>query len=216
MPVVPSPRALIDLADVKGYLPNVLDGDTSYDDVLQDLINAESREIHRDAGREFVTAGAGPRLFDVDDEIAYNEQLEICDATSVTLVQLLNPDGTLIYAAAAGSWVALPRNREEWEPIRRLWFRCDLNTSVTLYAGMVVRVTAEWGFPEVPEDVKHACKVFVARDFLKDLARHSRSARSLSNDEQAALGRDLRKALDTIGWYRRGRGGRTVQMKATP
>ncbi|MFL5954787.1 MAG: hypothetical protein ACJ76I_11845 [Gaiellaceae bacterium] len=216
MPVVLSPRALVTLEEVKAYMPSVLDDDPSNDPALIGLINSESREIYRGTKREFIAAAQDPRLYDVTAEIANLGRLHISDATSITTVQVLNPAGQLVATIAAPAYVELPRIREEWEPVTELWFRQDVSSTARLFDGCVVRVDATWGFPAVPDDIKHACKVFVARDFLRDLARHSRTSRNLDSDTQAGLARDVRKALDTIDAYRRsGRSG-TITLEARP
>lgn len=149
-----SPRALCALDDVLVYDdPNDVTDDTK-DALFTRLINAASREMHREARREFIAKNATrdanglvvidaeTRYFDARD-VNQDRELELGDLATFTSATV---NGTPI---AAGDLVALPRIREEWEPLTRLRLE-----KVTLNRDAVIGVTGVWGFPQIPEDVR--------------------------------------------------------------
>lgn len=149
-----SPRALCALDDVLVYDdPNDITDDRK-DQLFTRLINAASREMHREARREFVANNAArdasglvvvapeTRLFDARD-LDQDRELAIGDLAVFTSATV---DGAAI---AAGDLVVLPRNREEWQPIDRIRLE-----KVSIGTDSVIAVTGTWGFPQVPEDVR--------------------------------------------------------------
>lgn len=158
-----SDRALVRLGETKDWLAqrNV---DTSNDGKIISRINAASEEIMRVSGREFKPHGTNPeaRIFylgwngntvDVGD-------LQTASTASTSLSVYQTETGTLLTTFASTDYIALPQNREPWRPITGIYFqrgswgynRSDNYLSVTGY----------WGFPEVPQNIKHATMDTVA------------------------------------------------------
>lgn len=158
-----STRALVGLGETKDWLSrkNI---DTGDDLKIVQRINAASERIIDVAGREFKpnTAGLTARSFDVspyDNGGAFHIG-DLATLTSATASFTDLHTGTLVQTLdLTADVVAMPRNRKPWEPIVAFKFL----TSATGYqAGNVLNVTGTWGFPAVPEDVKHACMDTVA------------------------------------------------------
>jgi len=100
-------------------------------------------------------AGAGVvRLFTADPMVVERSQVLTGDlASAPTLVRVLDKDGVAVATVPAGDQVLYPRIREAWEPIQRIGFTTDVTK---LLYGYNVEITATWGFPSVPEDVRQA------------------------------------------------------------
>jgi hypothetical protein len=179
-----SDRALITLDYAKEYLKTRA-SDEGQDDLIIELINAASTEIHNLAGREFKPVGDNPqtRTFDVPASWGAwpprSREFFVGDLASFTDVKVNGVSVSL------GAVTGLPRNREEWRPIERL--RLDntivLTPSITNYGYATVEVTGAWGFPVVPENIKQACRVTVASWAERDVRAFS----EVFNSEEGAL-----------------------------
>jgi len=193
-----SPRALCGLDDVKVYGGFDLQ-DQGLDSLLIRLINAASAEIHRVAGREFKPAGANPqtRTFDVPVRLGFD-----CQEREINVGDLAAWTSVAVWGAAvgAGDVVGLPRVREEWEPFVKLRF-----TRLVRWRGVGLRashyvpvdVTGDWGFPQVPEDIRQACVVTVMVWGERDI-RHFSETFSLE-EQRVELPRSLpRQVFDTV------------------
>jgi hypothetical protein len=170
-----STRALIDVDYVKTYA-NVDVDDQSRDDLIIELINAASASIHQLAGREFKPVGTNPqtRMFDSLRGLAYTErEFSVGDVATVTAVTC---NGV---ALASSDWVAIPRVREEWEPITTLRVTASNYTLPTnLYSHYdTFAVTGSFGFPAVPENIKQACRVTVMVWLERDIKHFSETFR---------------------------------------
>jgi hypothetical protein len=169
-----SSRALITLDYAKEYLKTRA-SDEGEDDLLIELINAASTEIHNLAGREFKPRGTNPqtRAFDVPASwygtwpLFRSREFFVGDLAAFPTDVKIN--GTSINLAAV---TALPRVREDWQPFSHL--RLDntilLTPTLTTYRYALVEVTGTWGFPAVPENIKQACRVTVAHWVNRDIA----------------------------------------------
>jgi hypothetical protein len=190
-----SPRALVSLQEAKAELKEV--GQQLEDLDFVQRINAVSTTIHNVSGREFVArnatrdadgtrvVAAQTRTFDVghppmrreryyvDGELVGGPwgEIRVGDLASLTSVNVRDRAGTLVEAVALGDIVTLPRNRQEWEPITRLWFM----DTVSLNWNLVIEVTGVWGFPQIPEDVKRAAYEEVAVNLDRDTTNYRES-----------------------------------------
>lgn len=167
-------RDLCTLADVVKYAPGYrADDDTNGDqllETLQALISSESvTQLSR--GREFVAiADADPRVFDLAVTHLRRRRLRIGDATVITTVTVVDDGGATVETVAEGDWVGLPRVRQEWEPIRTLWFPPSSSSPAQLGCGWTVEVAATWGFPAVPVNVREAVAKLVLVRYVTEVA----------------------------------------------
>lgn len=183
-PHSPDSRALCTRADVIRLVPGYSD-DPSTDGVIDDLIQAESQTWHTDTGREFVAiaSGSSARFFDVDAAASRARTVRIGDAATVTAVEIQSQAGTALQTVASGDYVLMPRTRQPWEPITRLWFPPASASPASPLAGYVAKVTGTWGFPTVPDDVRLAVARMALVRYMADVApRGSRFADAV--DEQ--------------------------------
>lgn len=167
-------RDLCVLSDVTSYAPGyVTYGPT--DTKLGSLITAVSADIMRDTGREIIQINPAvlTRRFDLGEYEIMNRIVMIGDlAAPPTTVTVYNLDqvgvSTVVVAPA---WVALPRVREEWEPITSLYFPPYASGAPLPIVGQVLEVVGSaWGFPAVPADLKEACAATVIFRYLSDVS----------------------------------------------
>lgn len=159
-------RDLCALADVQAYLGGEAD-DEKFEGLLSRLIATASAEVHRDTGREIKVVGSNPqtRTFDLDEYEVCERELDVGDlATTPAGVTIKRADGELVETVDLADVVVLPRVREEWEPIGTLRFL----PGVTLARGYVVEVAGAWGFPLVPDDVRHYAIVKASEWFIRE------------------------------------------------
>ena len=174
-----SSRALVGLYETKAWLASN-NNDTSDDLQIVRLINAVSDEVHRFTRREFKVAGTNPqtrvipiwqrgqpspRYIDgqyVGDFSDYNRLIKLGDmAATPTSVQILSSDWTTVLeTVSAGNLMFV---RDELDPvsgpIRWVYFN---TAAYPVSAGYRLSVAGTWGFPSVPEDVRHAVMDLVA------------------------------------------------------
>ena len=197
----PLTRPLCAIADVVRYVP-AYSSDAQSDELLETLIAAESRSIHQTFGREFVAiVGQNPRLFDLTPWNVRQRRVRIGDAAAVTQVRVLDEDGTLWQLVAAADWHALPRAREEWEPIRQIRLREKSANPATFSAGQVLEVTGTWGFPVVPEDVRQACAKLVIVRYMSDTDLRGTRFASAVEDSDIFIPGLLRSAGEALRGY---------------
>lgn len=175
------PDDLCTFDDVATYMPA---GQNLDRDVVERLIGAASVAIMRVAEREFATADAtvdegisgGPdeverdvveRVFIVGPH-RYSGEVPVGDmADTPVRVDFLDGDGNAVVEDVDLSTVeVLPRNRRPYDPITALRFPSGSLGSVDR-----VRVSAEWGYPEVPEDIRQACISQVREWYVRDVQR---------------------------------------------
>ena len=157
-----SVRALITLGEMKDWL-GIRQVDTTRDGKIVQRINAASKRIMEVAGREFKPASTTPaeRSFDIFQSDCYGVK-QIGDLSTLTSSSATISDfntGTVTQTLTGTEYTALPRNRGADEPITALRFFSSANG---YRAGGVLNITGIWGFPSVPEDVKHATMDTVA------------------------------------------------------
>jgi len=188
-------RDLCSRADVKTYIGGEVDATTEYDPLIDRLVSSSSDYIHRRVNREFKAFGTNPqmRAFDVDGFTVRERELAVGDLATMSAiaVAIKDSEGTLVENADTSKLVALPRIREEWQPIDSLRFPAG-----KLAVGYVVEVTGTFGFPLVPEDVRQYAIAYTADQFARDVSRYSDifSAEQVTNLRIHAA--QLRKAVD--------------------
>lgn len=191
-----SPRALCTLADVKRWIPGFDTASDRLDDAFKILINSESRSILEHTGREFAPADPDPdtRVFRVTRDVVDERELEIGDIATATGLEVVLKlvDGTTVETVDTAAILPLPLTGErlEWDPITSLEFPLAATSPAALAAGQLAHVTATWGFPGVPQDVRLLTSARVVARAIMDVSRFGQAFA-----EQVAEG-DLRNALN--------------------
>lgn len=152
-----SDSALVGLGEAKDFLAR-RQVDTTNDLQLVSKINAASERIAQTAGREFKAYGTNPdaRLYDVRGSgyIVQIGDLQTVSTASTTIsVSQLDPL-TPLHTFASTDFEALPRNRKPWQPITAIRF--NRPTRGYYRSSNIIEIDGYWGFPQVPEDIKHA------------------------------------------------------------
>jgi hypothetical protein len=193
---LPNARDLCELADVLRYVPGY-ETEEATDETLQAQITAESRRIHRTTGREFVAiAGLDPRLFEIGRKELGNRRIRIGDATEIETVRILRDDATTPVAELdPGVYAAQPYVREEWEPIRELKL---LQAAPTPSYGQLLEVSAVWGYPSIPEDIREACAKLVIVRYLTDIAFRGTALSDALGESEINVGGLLVSAREAI------------------
>lgn len=136
--------------------------DTSDDTELQSKLTSASRRVDRDTGRRFyVDSVTSTRIYR-----AHHEELLIVDdiSTDTGLVVEIGR-GTSWATVDSTSYDLLPENAvadavaiETLQRINAVW---------PLWGPQRVRVTAKWGWPAVPEEIKNATLLLAGRLFRR-------------------------------------------------
>lgn len=160
-PTYSTPNPLLDVDEYKLAM-NIPAGDTTYDDAIEQSIDFVSDAIRKMTGRDFgVEQVTETRVYDYSGGV-----VDIDDAQSVSAVKL---DGDPLVEVR--DYVARPRNREDgalfWielfvTPGRGGSPEMGFTRNEDTYSGpraavrSMVEVTAEFGWADVPPDVKLA------------------------------------------------------------
>ncbi len=185
----PDSRVLCARPDVIRLVPGYSD-DPNTDGVLEDLIQAESQTWLTDTGRELVpvAAASSARQFDITWQDFLARKVYIGDANAITLVTVNDQNGTLSETVASPARVSFPRTRQPWEPITALYFPALATSASTLTPGNVLEVTATWGFPAVPDDVRVAVAKMVLVRYVADVAPSGSSLADALNQQGFDVG----------------------------
>jgi hypothetical protein len=138
----------------------------------------------------------------VFDPIPVGEREYLIDdlAAAPSAVTIQSAQGTLVATLdVVEDLVLLPRNRQAWEPIRRLRVRPGASAPGV---GQTLTVTGLWGWPQVPADVRQAA-IDTAIEWLK-----AHQALSNPSPDQFEPGTPPARALpltarNLLGPYRR-------------
>ena len=203
-------RGLVTLDEAKLFL-GVDIADRTRDADLIDIINAVSRAMQREARREIVpVSGTAPqtREFEVSPRAADTRVLPVSDLARLDAAQgdTVTIDGR---AADLAQVVALPRIREEWEPITRLRFS---DRVAGLAPGAIVAVRSRWGFPQIPDDVELEAKRAVQALYARNISQFgavfaTEEPEVEASDARGPEGGDVlpASAVDVARSYRRAR-----------
>jgi len=149
-------------AEALAYVGQNLVQDTS---LLDDVVTSSSRMIDRYCGRTFYQVTEA-RTFATEDDIYSLQMGPFDDLVSITTLKT-DPTGAGVYSTTIGatSYQLVPYNGPQYE---------EPYTSLQLLGGVqwpvptfnmrqnTVEITGVWGWPEVPLDVKQACRIIVA------------------------------------------------------
>jgi hypothetical protein len=202
-------RDLCSLHDVFRLVPGFDPQDPDNGDIVDTiggLISAESRAVHRETGREIrPIANLNTRTFDVTAAICQRRQFPIGDAAAIATVELFDFDGTTSLGVLDPNlYIALPRIRDSDAPIRRLSFPYRPGIVMPRLApGRSFQITATWGFPSVPVDLRQAA---AKRVLLRYVADNANAGTQLADalDDTFSIGALLRSAKETVDGYSRG------------
>lgn len=195
-------RALCTRGDVMRLVPGYTD-DGETDGALEQLIAAESRTAHADAGREFVTiASATTRQFDLGWWNQNMRVVRVGDMTTVTSTTVKDRSGNTVETVASTDRVSLPRIREEWQPITEIWFPSDTATPTSnIKSPNVLEVVGVWGFPVIPDDLRMAVAKMVLVRYLADAANAGTALADALNEQAFNVGVAFASAQHVIRSY---------------
>jgi hypothetical protein len=130
--------------------------DTSHDALLEIVINAASRDIDEFCGRHFYQV-TETRYYTTDSDKPYCLEVDdIATTSGFALYTDLNADGTYEY-----TWASTDYNLTPYVPKMGWPYTGIETTPLGLYTFPGVRkgvkVTATWGWPSVPPNVKRVC-----------------------------------------------------------
>lgn len=168
-------NALVSLDEARAFLQKD-ESENQQDEVLVELINGASDQIIDHTGHEFAPKGAAeePREF----VFAGGRFLDLFpyDIRSVSAVVLgsdLEPAQQV--ALSAGEWKLRPKPAKHGAYQKLKLPPAKFTSTMLCLDEIEVTVTGLWGFPAVPEMVKHWCKVTVAIWLRKDVSAFSRT-----------------------------------------
>lgn len=204
----PVSRALCTLEDVQSYVPGYIAySDLETDTILMELITAASTEIHNVTSREFLPVATNPsaKVFELSDFDAAERRVFIGDLSNTTgmTVAITQADGTAVanISMPNSAIVGEPRNRQQWEPFNYLRFPPGLASSPSLAGGYLMTVTGNWGFPQIPSDIRTACVKLVINRYVRDVAAGGTAFADALTDADFALSTAFASAQDTIDYY---------------
>lgn len=196
----PNPVDLTDLAAVRAFLQQPA-GDVAQDAVIGTLITAASREIQRVFGREFApVSGTVTRQLELDVRKARCELASYDLRTAVTVK--IDADTANPTTLSAGTdFRLLPVSKPDgvWTAIR--FFQLP-RTAGASCERRVLEITGTWGFPSVPDEVKHWANVTVAEWLRKDVAAFS-TVFNLQTDQVDRPAMLPQSVIAGLGHYRR-------------
>lgn len=148
---------------------------TSLDPVIEECIEAASRDIDGDTGRVFYKVTAGARFMRVDDTRAVKFVDMIAGSTTVVLVDD-NGDDTPETTLAASNYILEPLTDDRGlAPARYSKLRSRRGASRVLYPGQMVKITCDWGYVESdgtpPANIIMACNIRAGRLFARREAK---------------------------------------------
>ena len=174
---MPDLLTLEELRTARGDSPDDTSNDSEYAAIIPVVSKVISTYTGRDFGSPLVTE---ERLFEYDG----SGFLDIDDCTSISQVALSVPNVTPDTVIATDAWVAMPPRRDDsptFYYIRlpqnigpgyvspEMGFKRNFDVYYREHSlldwPLMVKVTAQWGWPDVPEDVK-AAAIFTVGDWL--------------------------------------------------
>ena len=163
---------LCSLADVRQSL-ELLDSETSRDELILSLIPVASQMICDHAEREFapVTVGA-TRRFQVDPRMGTLVELAPYDLQAATLVSL-HPESTAPITLTAGTDYTLTpvtAASSVYTSLRLSSFLNIVSSTLIRFGYALLDVTGTWGFPSVPPKVSMACSDAVSAWLRRDVS----------------------------------------------
>jgi hypothetical protein len=219
----PDGRDLCTLADVLRYVPGY-ESDPETDLTLQELITSVSVDAYEEIGREFVSRDepGTTRVFPIEHYDVEERELSIGDATSIATVEIRDARGNVLQTVPDASYVLLPRSRDAWQPITELEFPIDVDDPAQLAltrltAGIyydpgtwltgrraperLLHVTADWGFPQIPRNVRESVAKLVIVRYVTDVtAGGTAFTDALDNINIAGLFRSANESLLAYRW----------------
>ena len=152
-------------AEAQAYTGVNLAGSTS---LLDDVVEASSRLIDEYCGRHFYQDIAATRHFDTDDaqHLILGPMADRVSVTSMTEDRL--GDGTYSTTYTAGQYQLGPVGAATNAPSPQPFTSVKLLNNVTFMCAVptgrrgLIKIVGTWGWPEVPIEVKQACRIIVA------------------------------------------------------
>lgn len=152
-------------AEAQAYTGVNLAGSTS---LLDDVVEASSRLIDEYCGRHFYQDVAATRYFDTDEaqHLILGPMADLVSVTSMTEDRA--GDGTYSTTYTAGQYQLGPVGAATNAPSAQPFTSVKLLNNVTFMCAVptgrrgLIKIVGTWGWPEVPIEVKQACRIIVA------------------------------------------------------
>lgn len=168
-PVAPTAGALCTLADVRAYLQKPA-GDVEQDELLELLIARATAAIHDYTQRELCDQGTLTRRFLVRGRVADLGRRDLRVATAIVLHPESDAPATL---AATTGYTLHPPGQTAEGTYRLVKVASDAavdSDHAARYGYALVDITGQWGAATIPDAVRQACVICVARWFRRDVA----------------------------------------------
>ena len=157
--------AYASLPEVKERLRITTD---EWDTVLQSQLISASRKIDRDCGQRFwIDSVVSQRVYNPKERVVRSY-----DGDKVLTEPIASTTGFVFEIGAQGTYTTLSSSTYEFLPENAL-VQDEPITQILLPYGQLpysygrIRITALWGWPVVPEPIKEACLLLVARLFSR-------------------------------------------------
>lgn len=169
--VTRSPLAYASLAALKEALG--ITSDTTRDDLLVAVLDAASRHIDQRTGRRFYAdAAASARTYRTAGRLIRDRRGDLTDRLLVD--DIASTTGLIVETgfAFSSTYSTLVAGSYEYLPENALVLNRPID-SIGLCAGALwtpagrVRITAQWGWPDVPDEVAQACLLLSTRLFRR-------------------------------------------------
>lgn len=182
---------IIDLAEYK-TLMGVQPADTRKDTQITALLPAAAKAVRTYTGRNFEIA-SGPAT---EREFQYDESgmLDIDDCTNITAIETDAGVANASYSLDSAQWTAMPQDDSDvfyyvvihggpyFGLSPEMGFERNLDQYPYLaYKSPLVRVTAQWGWASIPDDVKLAT-AFTVQEFLGSTGGASGKTEGLTSE----------------------------------
>jgi hypothetical protein len=153
----------VTLAEIRGEIGITVTADTADDTRLEVAVEAASRAIDSECGRRFyLDANASARYYTAED-VDYLRVDDIGTATGLVVATDEAEARTYAYTWASTDYDAEPYNAlADGKPVTSIC-RTALGVYVFPRARKACKITAKWGWPSVPTDIKKACMIEAVR-----------------------------------------------------
>lgn len=185
-----SARRLCEIDDVRALIPGVTERNTEVEKLIVREINAESGRMHRRARREFKPRAENPqtRRFDLSSFDQAERSVPIGDLANSTslVVTIEDQTGATLETVPATGYVLLPRDgdREPTEPYGEIWFPPSATGTATyLSVGNVLKLIGNFGYPEIPDELRDECAHNCATKVTRRLPLTQQADEDASNQQ---------------------------------
>lgn len=162
---------LCTLADVRGRRQTAA-GETEQDPEVARIITGVSAAIADDYKREFIAVSDATRIFELSAGVCDRLILVPHEIRTVSQIRI-NPDGDEPIVLEASDYQLAP-NPAEHGTYHRVRLRPGVFTvEADAWNRTLVEITGDWGFAEIPENVREAAIVSVVHNMRTSVGQYS-------------------------------------------